>query len=294
MDVGDILGGILRIYRAAPWTLIGIWALIAGLPILFLQITTGYTVLLILQIISAPDLPSIHLDSDPFGSQAIFTGITVSLFAFFLWVFFSSMAHGALVHAVGEVIIGRVASVRNSIRVVLLKMPRIIMAHVIIIVVLILGMIILGGIAAWYEFAWYLYPVWPPVFVIIYIRYSLIVQAIVVENRSLLSSFSRSFDLTSGWWWRIFGISLVLFVIVVIISFLFGEVLFSISGNFRAIDILPFFCVLPSSLLATAVAIILEPIVPLAVTLMYFDLRVRKEGFDIEQLVRAIDTPAEK
>ena len=33
MDVGDILDGTIRIYRAAPWTLIGIWAVIVGVPL---------------------------------------------------------------------------------------------------------------------------------------------------------------------------------------------------------------------------------------------------------------------
>jgi len=32
MDVGDILDSTIRIYRAAPWTLIGIWAVIVGVP----------------------------------------------------------------------------------------------------------------------------------------------------------------------------------------------------------------------------------------------------------------------
>jgi len=47
-----------------------------------------------------------------------------------------------------------------------------------------------------------------------------------------------------------------------------------------------------SSILNSAVTILLSPVSAIAVTLLYYDFRIRKEGFDLEMLSRSVGGPA--
>jgi hypothetical protein len=47
-----------------------------------------------------------------------------------------------------------------------------------------------------------------------------------------------------------------------------------------------------SSILDGVVSILLSPVSAIAVTLLYYDFRIRKEGFDLEMLSQSIGGPA--
>ena len=45
------------------------------------------------------------------------------------------------------------------------------------------------------------------------------------------------------------------------------------------------------SILGNVVAIVVSPLQTIAITLLYYDFRIRKEGFDLEMLSQAIGNP---
>ncbi len=104
--------------------------------------------------------------------------------------------------------------------------------------------------------------------------------AVVIEGKGPIAGLGRSWNLVRGSWWRIFGIGLVFTIVIVVAAMVIsipigviGGVAFAAgSGGIVA------------SLAAAAASILITPFAYIAGTLIYFDLRVRKEGFDLDVL----------
>ena len=108
------------------------------------------------------------------------------------------------------------------------------------------------------------------------VTWAFVGQAIVIEDVPLMRSFGRSRALASGSRWRIIGINLLLSLI--------GAVLFSVPSAIVALIAAP----LPGSLgaavsqlVASLAQIAFYPVQFGTLTLLYYDLRVRKEAFDL-------------
>ena len=105
-------------------------------------------------------------------------------------------------------------------------------------------------------------------------------HAVVIEGKGPIAGLGRSWNLVRGSWWRIFGIGLVFAIVIVVAAMVIsipigviGGVAFAAgSGGIVA------------SLAAAAASILITPFAYIAGTLIYFDLRVRKEGFDLDVL----------
>ena len=102
---------------------------------------------------------------------------------------------------------------------------------------------------------------------------------VLEELSSSFDAFGRSWELTRGMRGKIFGTVAVAWLMS---QFLPQMVVGGISGILGAAGnmwLQPFFVVIASLL-----GIVLAPILPCALTLLYYDLRVRREGFDLQIL----------
>jgi hypothetical protein len=116
------------------------------------------------------------------------------------------------------------------------------------------------------------------------VRWAVTVPAMIAENIGPIKGLRRSWGLVSGMWWRTFGILLLAgiayYLITVALLALFTVIAAFIPG--LADDV--------RSGLATAgtdlTSALIAPVFPILLTLLYFDLRVRKEGLDLDQLAR--------
>ena len=117
------------------------------------------------------------------------------------------------------------------------------------------------------------------------IGYMVTTPVVVLETlSSSFDSFGRSWELTRGFRGRIFGL---VFVGTLIANFLPQIVLSALGG--LVTELLPS-AILPWTILAAALPIVLTPIVPCILTLAYYDLRVRREGFDLQLLSEQLGT----
>lgn len=118
------------------------------------------------------------------------------------------------------------------------------------------------------------------------VSWSLFPQCIMVEGHRATAALRRSRALVRGFWWRVLGIELMLSILVFLIgvvpSFIMGLLIrFLQMGQIPIISI-----IVP--IVALAMGIIATPITLTGKTLLYFDLRIRKEAFDIEMMARDI------
>ena len=132
-------------------------------------------------------------------------------------------------------------------------------------------------------------------------RWGFYAQAVLIEEHSATNALKRSRELVKGAWWRVFGIMLAIFLLAFMIQavlqfsllFVFGFTK-EISGEggllemFRrmfspeltAWDGLAAYVI--QSFINDVVNSLMLPLTPVGITLLYFDQRIRKEGFDIE------------
>lgn len=116
--------------------------------------------------------------------------------------------------------------------------------------------------------------------IFIVIRLVVAVPAIMVENLGPMQALQRSWRLVEGYWWRTFGLTSLLSVIGALIA---GGPSFIVSVLVQIL--LPHNLIAAQAISGTVGVLVGTFFIPLqmtAITLYYFDLRVRREGFDID------------
>jgi hypothetical protein len=133
--------------------------------------------------------------------------------------------------------------------------------------------------------------------VLFYVWFALSAQAIAIEDRRYAGAMGRSRELVSGSWWRVFGILLVIAIVTGFASQIvaqFISALLGVVGVGGGFDLLHpsesgGASSLPAVLSSTVASLLVGPISALAAALLYFDLRLRREGTDIAAAVEALD-----
>ncbi len=123
----------------------------------------------------------------------------------------------------------------------------------------------------------------PPLGIWLLVRFSLAGPAALTEEAGPGQALGRSWNLLEGSWWRVFGVFVVAYLIVVFAGSAISTLGLGFLGAmlvappdlrgwvFGAEQVV-------SQLLATLVA----PLLPLALVLVYFDVRVRREALDLQ------------
>jgi uncharacterized membrane protein len=208
-------------------------------------------------------------------SGGIFSNLTLGILYAISLVVLNLVATGATVFIVSESYLGRPISAREALNRATPYIGRILICSLLMALVVGLGFLLL------------LIPG-----IILAVGLALAIPAVVLEPRSSASAaLSRSWELTRGARWRIFGLGVMLLVLlyipVVAITGLLALVLPTASGEaFEPTSI--------STVAAIAVGGIVQmfiyPLFYCVLTVTYYDLRVRKEGFDLELLASSLQT----
>ena len=133
-----------------------------------------------------------------------------------------------------------------------------------------------------------------------YTKTSVVPSLIVLENLSVRASVIRSWSLTRGYFWRTLGVLLLVTLIVQVISQVvslpvslvlgFGTVLVDPNGAFALESSIV--TVVVTLIVAIPIAAVAAVVQSAAVALIYLDLRMRKEGLDLE-LARYVESAAQ-
>jgi Membrane domain of glycerophosphoryl diester phosphodiesterase len=119
--------------------------------------------------------------------------------------------------------------------------------------------------------------------ILVYTRWLFAAPIVMLERAGAIAALRRSWRLVRGSTPRVFGITLLVGLITGILGAIVGALLNVITGfgdeNVR---------LLLTQLASLVVAVLIQPISFIVVVLLYYDLRIRKEAFDIEMLAANI------
>ena len=120
----------------------------------------------------------------------------------------------------------------------------------------------------------------PPLGIWLLTRISMMVPVLFTEQAAIGTAVERSWRLTEHAFWRTFLLLIASLVLGWIVQASLAGVFVTLAGVFPGlvIEVRLILIVAVASLMSQLV----EPLLVLAITLLYFDLRVRKEAFDLE------------
>jgi hypothetical protein len=123
-----------------------------------------------------------------------------------------------------------------------------------------------------------------PVVIWVLIRWSIAMPALFAEGIGPVKALGRSWNLVRDNWWRTLGILFIVFIMVSLIQTALGALFGGISALLPGLsdDIRAGLF----TTVTTLVDALVGAITPIAITMLYLDLRVRKEGLDLDQLAR--------
>ena len=122
--------------------------------------------------------------------------------------------------------------------------------------------------------------------VILFIRWNFASQIVVVERARPIAAMKRSFWLTEGRFWPVLGIVLISGILAGIISSVFSGILDAIVVAITGADSVA--STLSSLVTATIASGLTLPFSAAVSVITYLDLRVRREGLDLQLLAQGI------
>jgi hypothetical protein len=114
---------------------------------------------------------------------------------------------------------------------------------------------------------------------VVFKRYFAIPMTVLFEDNNIGNAISRSRHLSSGNGSRIFILIGGVFLFTFVFTMFLSQAVSSLSGSAGAVAVM-------TLVITTAI----PPFSTIVATLLYYDIRIRKEGYDIELMSRALDT----
>jgi len=260
LSLGEILDRTFSLYRRHFLLFLGITAI----PhLLILAMNLAQT--LLIKMPAVPESPPVEqLQSASSGGMMAFgiVGVLVGLVIYFVAYLF---AQGGTVFAVSELYLGRTTTIGASLGRMRGQLGSL------------LGVILLNGLAT---IGATLFLIIPGIYVAC--RLITCVPAALLEDLGPRSSLERSFRLTKGFAGRAFIIFLLYFILLyaAILLFMF-PFLFAAGLASKDPGMMRFWLAL-SQVGNFLAAILVGPFLTIATAVYYYDLRVRKEAFDLQ------------
>ena len=188
------------------------------------------------------------------AGMLLFVGIGM----LFVVMLASPIIGGAATDAIGEVYLGREVSIGDAFR------------KGLAIIVPVIGTTLLSGLLVLGATLLLILPgIWVSLGIIV------LSQVMVLEGLFGMAAIRRSLDLMKGQRWRAFGILVVVLIVQSIVGF----------GVALALGSIPVLGVLGSGLVASVSGAYTAAVS----VVLYFDIRCRKEAFEVEQLARIVE-----
>jgi hypothetical protein len=303
MSLSELLDRTFSLYRNNFWVFCGIMAIpqvvVAALSIaLYLNPATR-------------TMPSYQPNpQNPFAAlSAVVPSLLAGLLLLFLSAVVFAFSMSAVTYAVSGLCMGQPISIRKSYSMLRTRIFGLIGLILIILFVafvfvfsgLLAGAIVGGTVGGLLGL---ITPILTAVFVMLALiaglvlgfwllmRFSVSIPVYLLEGRGVFDSLARSGALTKGHRWRILVATLVMTLIVFVIRILF-EWPFTFPQLFHPRRVLiPLWQHIGASLAGAVSGTLVGSLIWIAIVLIYYDVRIRKEAFDLEAMMTALGPPA--
>jgi len=288
LGVGDVLDRTFTVYRSKPLVFIALSA------IWYLLLVLVFVILAV--VIFAGSLAAFSRQATTPSPEQI-AGAAVGIIGFVIVavivaILLFAAQSAALVHAAARRYLAKDVAIGEAFKAGLAASPRLFIAGVLVFLailgvwaVLVIAaalanqgilwaLVFLAGIVAtaFLGCSWLVAPV-----------------VVVVEKMGPIAALGRAWRLSSGNRWRIFGIQVLLFILNLVLSLLIGGIFGGIAATSTqggpagqlGLSVV-------QSLVNLASTIIWAPVEWIAFTVLYYDLRVRKEAFDLQLAAEAL------
>lgn len=253
MGIGELIDAAIRLYRTEWKVLIGIAAFVL-VPVTLIE---SY----VTRSLSDPLAQSPLISPDELNAAILAIGVIAVAEIVFIQPFMVA----AFARAATSAYLGEPVSIGSTYRFALTRVLAILWISILTFLALMVGLVLLVL----------------PVFLVL-VRTSFASTVLVVEGLRGTRAMGRSWRLASGHFWRLFGTLILATLIAGIVSTILaipGELIATALGEqgwpVRALG-------------NSLAAVLVTPFNTLIIILLYFDLRIRKEGFDIEVMTQEL------
>ena len=267
LTVGEILDSSFRLYRRRFGALVGGCAVVV-IPLALVQLAVN---------LSAQKTTTVsRIGGYTYRTTAVSGGtqLFLVLFGLFISGLNIALAQGAAMRILSDHYLGTETTWTGSLRYAFSRFGSLLW------IVLLSGLAwIFGGMLGFI----------PGIY--LYVSFAVVIPVRLIEDERGRRALSRSRALINGRWWPTFSTLLVVLLITTTLTllataFVGGSTFFlantTSSTTARAV----------TGLLTAGVNVIVTPISAAVATIIYFDLRVRKEGFDLALMIQRLDLPA--
>jgi hypothetical protein len=246
----DILVETFKIYKRNPIRLLAIVAIV--------EIGLGF-------MWSIPDFSGIRPSTPEGGTASLTHLIPIGIMLVVASIMGLSLMQGALIHAISEQYLRQSINIGRAFRFAWERLAALAGAMILVLFVT-MGIVVVSigftvsispdvgyvFIAAGFCVGLYLM-----------VRWSFILQVALLERLGPLAAMSRSSALVKRNWWRVMNMTIIIGIITVGISIILGTV---------------------PTIGPTLGSVLSTPVFAIGITLLYYDLRVRKEEYDLDLL----------
>jgi hypothetical protein len=258
LEIGDLLDETFRIYRRH-------FLLFAGISVI-LAIPSGALAAFVVALFSN-FLQSANTTAAP-DFNSLVTLLVVYAAGYLVNLLLSPFTYGAVIYAACESAQGRSVTIWGALRGVLRRYFAI------------LGYLFLVGLMG---LMFCLFPLW----IWIWVGWVAVLPVMFVENASLGQAMGRSWRLVEGRWWRTFLILLLVGLLWLVVEIALAGFL-SLANGLLAIVVSQYVALAISQGVSVIVSALAIPVFQIAIVLIYFDLRVRREALDLFQLAQRL------
>jgi len=260
LEIGDLLDETFRIYRRHFLLFAGISVILAipaaGLASYVIALFANFV-----QFANAGQSPDFN---------AFLPLLAIYAIGYLVLLLIAPFTYGAVIYAACESAQGRPVTIWGALRGVLRRYFAI------------LGYLFLIALMGLF---FCLFPLW----IWIWVGWVTVIPVMFVENTGLVAAMGRSWRLVEGRWWRTFLIVFLVVLIWYVVQIALGGFL-SLASGLLGIVVSQYVALAISQAIAVLVSALAIPVFQIAIVLIYFDLRVRREALDLFQLAERVAT----
>ncbi|MBN9521428.1 hypothetical protein J0H58_23380 [bacterium] len=264
MTVGDILDRGLKLLFARLPAFYVINLLVLG-PVIVLQLVAPFAV----EVIGNGGAGG---GGNPLDPVVILGGAGIGLYVLFLTLVLQPIGNAAILHVIMEEYAGNRVGVGTALSYALRRFLPLLGVSIVVGLMVFVGTMLccLPGIY-------------------LAIIYAFVGQIVVLERLGVGEALSRSSELVKGFWWRVFGVLFLVGFVNAVIQGTVGGVLGAVmpaqevipGPNGPQVQLNPLNHSV-TTLVSVLVGIVFTTYTAVCTTLLYLDLRIRKEGYDLE------------